>query len=48
MRSACAGAAAAAVTWLGSFWILGKRGPVLAAYLAIGLGLFLALVGESL
>lgn len=41
-------AVAAAATWLGSFWILGRRGPVLAAYLALTLGLFLALAGESL
>lgn len=46
--SAGVAAAAAAITWLGSFWILGKRGPVLAAYWALALGLFLAFLGDRL
>lgn len=41
-------AVAAVATWAGGFWILGRRGPLLAGYLAMTLGLFLALVGEGL
>jgi PTS system mannose-specific IID component len=40
-------ATAAAATGAGSFWFLGRRGPVLAGYLAILVGLFLALAGEG-